>query len=306
MRRRGFIPPSQPALLALAGLMAAVPAFTDAARAVETTRDAGVVGTVDGQPILVTDVVPHLRPEEPWVGTEPPPDPRRLAWDAAVRLLLFDREARRRGIDGGTGAASVVAARRVQKLIAAELERRGVGAPDDEALRRFHDEHRLRLSPVVSARIAAVVVADRVPALDVLARAASADDEAFARLVAAHSLDRASRERAGHLAQIDRHGRGLPPALARVALALKAAGAVGLAQADDGRYYVLRATNVELEVRPWAAPLIAHLRELIAYTQREAALDDFAAGLRRGARVELDEAALARLAIPSWRTEAAQ
>lgn len=300
MRRRGSLHSLRLIAGALAGLSMGALASPCVARAAGDAGGAQVVGTVDGQPIHLADVQVHVRPAEPQVGTAPPSDPRQLAWNAAVRVLLLAREARRRGIDGGSGAPALVEARLVQRVVHDEVARRTASAPkiDDAAARRYFEEHRTLLSSVTSARVATIVVADRVAAQALLPRVAAADDGAFAQLVAEHSLDSASR--GGHLAEIDRHGHGLQPALARVAIQLKTSGAVGLAEGEDGRYYVLRATDVQLESKPWTPALAARVRELIAHGEREAATDALVAGLRAAAVIKLDEEVLARLTVPRW------
>lgn len=299
MRRRGSLHCLRRTLAALACLSVAFLAAPGASRAADGEP---VVGSVDGQPLSADDVQLHLRPAEPQVGTAPPLDARRLAWDAAVRLFLLAREARRRGLDGGQGDPAVVEARLVQRVIRDEAERhaRGAAALDEATLRRFHAEHEEQFATVVAARVAAIVVADRGQAQELLTRAAAADDGAFQQLVAQHSLDAASKARGGQLAQIDRHGRGLPPALARVALALKSSGTVGLAEGEDGRYYVLRATDVQLEKPAWGPTLAARVRELLAHRERETAVDALVTRLRAAASIKLDEAALAQLALPRW------
>lgn len=299
MRRRGSLHCLRRTVGALACLSVAVWAAPGASRA----DDGGpVVGTVDGQPLSAADVQLHLRPAEPQVGTAPPLDPRRLAWDAAVRLFLLGREARRRGLDGGQGDPAVVEARLVQRVIRDETERhaRGAASLDEATLRGFHAQHEEEFATVVSARVAAIVVAERARAQELLTRAATADDGAFQQLVAQHSLDAASKARGGQLAQIDRHGRGLSPALVRVALALKSSGAVGLAEGDEGRFYVLRATDVQLEKPTWGPALAARVRELLAHREREATVDALVARLRASASIKLDETALAQLALPRW------
>lgn len=262
-----------------------------------------VAGAVDGEPILLWEVETHLRPTAPWVGIERPPDPRRLAFEEAVRVKLLIREARRRGLPAGEGPQDLVEARLVRGLLSQEVEGEGMGpaAVSEAEARAFFAAHREALLAIVSSRIAAVAVSSPGLAEDLLRRASGASDAEFLRLVEEHSVH-PSKDRGGYLATIDEHGAGLDPQLARVAVELKRAGDVGLAQGGDGLTYLLRASEVKLEDRPWDEELAQYARNLIAFRKREAAERALLARLRGAAAVEVRDAALDGLAVPSWET----
>jgi len=266
------------------------------------TVDGDAVGVIDGEPVLASELELHVRPPGPWVGPVRP-DPRRIALDDALRVRLFAREARRRGLTGLDGPPAVVQGSLVRALIADELARCGAPDPraigDDEA-RRFYDGHRDAMNPPTSVEVAAIVVADEASATAILRAATTAGDAAFARLVARASIDEASRARGGALATIDEHGAGVEPAIAEVALALRGPGMVGVAEGSDHRWYVLRATRVTHRYQPWPAAA-ARVKQLMAWQRRQAVLDALVTRLRGEAQITVDAAALARVAVPSRR-----
>ena len=262
-----------------------------------------VAGSLNGEPVYLWEVEAHLRPAAPRVGTDPPPNPRRLAFDEAVRVRLLVREARARGLAGGEGPPDLVEARLVQALLRQETERQGIEpqAISEEEARSFYAAHRIEVSSIRSAEIAAITVVSPDLAEELLERAAGASAAQFLSLVEHHSVH-PSKGSGGRLATIDKDGRGLEAPLARVAVGLKVAGAVGLAQGSDGLHYVLRATAVELEERPWDAELAQYTRNLMAFTRREEAVRGLLARLRGGASIEIEERVLDRLPVPSWET----
>ncbi|UJR81377.1 peptidylprolyl isomerase [Sandaracinus amylolyticus] len=260
-----------------------------------------IVAHLDGQPVLASEVQLHLRPAPPRIGAGPAIDPRRVALDEAVRVRLLAREARRRGLAPLDGPPALVQSSLVRALVDEESARRGVPAPEaipEDELRRFVENHIDRLDTPSEILVAAIVVTDAALAERLLAQADRADGSGFARLVAAHSIDAASRARAGVLAPVREHDHELDRAVFQVAWQLRRPGMVGLAEAHDGRWLVLRAMRVERPARPWET-FAARARNLLARQRRDEVVDALMVQLRRVATLTIDERALAGLPVPA-------
>lgn len=242
-----------------------------------------VIARIDGQPILASEVRLHLRAPPPRVGTKVAIDPRRSALDDAIRVRLFAREGRRLGIVA-KGAPALVQATLVRGVIAAATsgqELRGDGISDEEA-RAFYERDPERFNRPTEVRIAAVTVDSERGAEDLLVKASTASEAEFRAL---GGVD---------LGVVDEHGAGVDPPIGATALWLKHVGAVGIARGSDDRYNVLRATEVKLVLKPWTADAM-RVKNVLAGERRDEVLNRLDDRLRKGASIEIDEAALASL-----------
>lgn len=240
-----------------------------------------VVARIDGQPVLASEVSQHLRAAPPRIGTAPAVDPRRVALDAAIRVRLFEQEGRRRGITA-KGAPAIVQATLVRGVVEAETaspEYRGDRISDEDA-RQFYERDPERFNRPTEVRIAGIAVDDAGAAEELLVKASTASEAEFAKL---GGVD---------LGVVDEHGDGADPPIAGTALWLKHPGAVGLATGSDGRYYVLRATQVSIVLAPWTADTM-RVKNVLAEERRNEVLRRLEEQLRKQVSIEVDDKALA-------------
>ncbi|MFY1672727.1 peptidylprolyl isomerase [Plantactinospora sp. WMMB334] len=286
-------------MVAVAVLVAGAAVTFANARVPEARVDPGeeVVATVDGEPVYGLDVGPHIRTEAPWVGVQPPADPVDSALRDAVIVRLLAAEARRQGLSADSnGARSVVDGQLNLALLDKEMDARGhhpekLTEPEVHA---FYQDNLDRLSRFRSGTVSAVILTDLDRAREVLARAAVADDTAFAALVAQHSTDPASRAKGGLVAEVDAAADEVPLPVARVVVWTRRNGDVGLAETGDGRFWVIRMTKIELLPPPWNAATEQRVRELMANEWRGEVMRDLEARLRPAADVKINKGALDR------------
>lgn len=262
------------------------------------------VARVDGRPVDVGDVVAHLRPSEPWIGVESPPDPRRLGLDEAVRVELFAQEATRRGIKPPEGPPSVVEAALVQELISRELKDAGgteTGDVSEADVRHYFEDHREISTAPGTVDLSTVVVESAEEARRLLRQAAGMSDREFAQMAREHSSHEPSRSAGGRLTVLEAEEPEdeVEDAISGVGYSMLEDGQVGLARASDGRYHVLRASDVERKRRPWDEEAALLTKNLMAEKRQEQVLSALEERLRDGAEVEVDEGDLLKLRAPS-------
>ncbi|GIG90745.1 peptidyl-prolyl cis-trans isomerase [Plantactinospora endophytica] len=286
-------------MVAVAVLVAGVTMTIANARVPEARVDPGdeIVATVDGAAVYGLDVGPHIRTKAPWVGVDPPADPVDSALRDAVIVRLLSAEARRQGVPADdNGARSVVDGQLNVALLDKELRARGhhpekLTQPE---VRAFYQANLDRLSRFRGGTVSAIILTDLAQAREVLGKAATADDRTFAELVAQYSTDVASKAKAGHVADVDAAADEVPLPVARVVVSTRKAGDVGLAETDDGRFWVIRMAKVELLPAPWNAATEQRVRELMANEWRGQVIKDLEARLRPAADVRINQDALDR------------
>lgn len=293
----------------VAALLAATLFFTlgcDQAKEAWPTPSASlgdVVATVDGAPIFVAEVAAHLVPASPRIGAAPPVDPRKQALERMLRVRLFAHEARRLRLPAPDGPPALTEAHLVQALIRRELLHHNVRADaiSDEEARKYYDEHPELFNRPQAVHLSAIVVREALLAERLLQQAATAGEGEFGRLVERHSVDDLSRAQRGGLpvVVIGRKQAEIDESVSAAAYYMRKAGTVGLAQGSDGRYYVLRATKVEMTVRPWSREAALRVKNRMASDRQEQVLQALTMRLRERARIVVSESALERIRIPT-------
>jgi hypothetical protein len=241
-------------------------------RRCEPRADHTVVACLDGSPIGAAEVAAHL-------GTRAPD--RRRALDAALRVRVFAAEAARRGLGAELPNASAEQRRAMlhQALIADE-------APDpidDAEARRYYEAHPGAFNKITATTCRGIFVEDRARAEALARELAGASDEQFAA--------------AGGVDLGEMHQPGVDPALTRLANDLRAAGAIGgPVRAADGRYAILRATAIEMAVKPYE-DVAPQVKNHLAHAREEEVLAELFARLRARHTIEVLDAELAHLPV---------
>lgn len=296
------------AILALAAILAS--GCSNERVAAPPEPDA-VVAEVGGRHLLVRDVLNHLSPPDPATDIGEPINPRRQALDAAIRVVLFAREAERRGIKASEGPPQIVQSRLVQSVIRQELS--DLDLPLEESgteARRYYEEHSELFNGdgIVSVSLSALVLEDAETAERLLSRADGIGDDAFVELVSEHSVDEGTRSKEGRFAVLVdskggpavEQGDDIDEELLAVGWSLRKPGQVGLARDSAGRYYVLRADKVDIAVRTPDEELMTYVAGVMELERREHALQQTEEELRKNTDIVVDEATLYSIPVPAW------
>ena len=248
-----------------------------AERRCEARDDHTVVACLDGSPVGASEVAVHLDPAAP---------DRRRALDDALRIRVFAAEAARRGLGADLPAASAEQRRAMlhQALIADEAVRQGAvpAAIDDDEARRHYEAHPGDFNKITATTCRGIFVDDAARAEQLARELAGATDE---ELAAAGGVDLG-----------EMHRPGVDPALIRLANDLRATGAIGgPVVAADGRHVILRATAIEMEIKPFDEAVARQVKNRLAHDREQAALDALFARLRSRHQIDVLDAELAAL-----------
>lgn len=283
----------------LLGSMASVGCRRDAAGCGKP-GDPEVVACVDGVALSRRFVEEFV--EEPWwiPGSPTLPDPRREALDRAVRTHVFAAEARRRGLTLQPGTPDAPASWS-QALLADEMTRRGLSReaiPDEEA-RRHHEANPELFNQLDRLDALVLVLPDGATAARLYPEAAG--EAQFKALVAKHSIDEGTRVKGGERAIFAAPDEDR--VLLKMALSLRKPGALGGPfLASDGRWYLLRIQGAPVEhPKPLDATLLATVKNALVDQRRRDLIRELDGALRPRARVQIVDAAVARIKAPGAR-----
>jgi len=244
--------------------------------------DHSVIACVGGDAVTRAEVEQHVRAPEPEPGHAALPDARAAALDEAVRVRLFAAEARRRGLAAPDGPPSKQLAILHQALLFDE--RAKLPPIGDDAAQAWYADHPGEVVEVSDVHCQAIYETDPARAEDLYRRAVGSDEAGFAAL---GGVD---------IGVVEHDG---PKELIRLATSLRTSGAVaGPVALPDGRYVILRATDLMVALEPWSPELAVRVRHRMEREDERAALDALAAKLRATTPVRVFADELARVDVP--------
>jgi peptidyl-prolyl cis-trans isomerase C len=222
--------------------------------------------------------------------------------DNLVRFEVLAGEAFRRGLDKDPDVVRTMKQVMIQKLMKDEFETR-IKPEDitDAEMKTFYDAHRDEYNKPEEVRVSAIVVKDKKTADKVAAEARSETgktNKGFRDLVTKHSIDDATKIRGGDLRYFSRATKEVDAKLIEAAFALEKTGDVaGPIAGADGRYYVIKQTGRRQSLEKGFEEVKRQIQNRLYRDKRTQAQKDFIAGLRAGAKIEVDDAALGKVRI---------
>jgi peptidyl-prolyl cis-trans isomerase C len=241
------------------------------------------------------------------------PERRRQLLDEIVRVELLATEARRRGLDRDPKTVE-----RIRQVLRDEvLKRLRMKQPGPEAIpeaevRAYYEQHREEFFEPERRRVAHIELRDRKLAQQVLEEALKASPKEWGQLVQRHSLDHPDQasgpqpaELAGDLGIVSREGeRGdnarVPEPLRAAVFEIQEVGGVyGKVVSAGKRFHVVRLTGKTDARQRDYADAERSIRVSLGQQRIRAAEAKLEAELRGRFPVEVDEAALAKVKVPT-------
>jgi peptidyl-prolyl cis-trans isomerase C len=222
--------------------------------------------------------------------------------DSLVRFEILAKEAARRGLDKDPEVVRTMKQVMIQKLMRQELDAKITADSVPEAeVRAYYDGNLAEFQKPEEVRVSAIILKNRAQAERVALEAqgdAGKTNKGFRDLVQRYSADEDTKLRGGDLRYFPATAKDPPPPVVKAAFALANVGDVsGAIDAGNGTFYVLKETGRQRPfVRSYdeAKPQI---RNKLFRDKRMAAQKEFVDAARARAKIEINEANLAKVRV---------
>ncbi len=279
------------------------PANAESAPALSQTELSTPLATIDGLTITVGELEERINRQSPYVRARYTSlEQKKEFLDNLIRFEVLAKEALRRGLDKDAEVVRTMKQVMIQKLVSQELDTKLTpDAITDEELRAYYDSNKDEYVKPEEVRASAIVLGNRAQAERVLSEArsdAGKTNKGFRDLVAKYSTDEDTKLRGGDLRYFTRDDKELPMPVVQAGFALGQIGDISdVIDGGDGKFYVLKQTNRRKgSVRSFEDSRPS-MRNAIFRDKRNAAQKAFIEGLRAKAKIEIDEASLAKVRI---------
>ena len=222
--------------------------------------------------------------------------------DSLVRFEILAKEAYRRGLDKDPEVVRTMKQVMIQKLMRDEFDVKVTAdsVPDAE-MKAYYDANLAEYVKPEEVRASAIILKNKAQADRVALEArgeAGKTNKGFRDLVMKYSADEETKLRGGDLRYFDATTKELPAPVAKAAFALINTGDVSTAvDAGNGTFYVLKQTGRRKAMTKAFEDAKPQIRNKLFRESRVKAQKDFVDGLKAKAKVEINEANLAKVRI---------
>jgi peptidyl-prolyl cis-trans isomerase C len=260
-----------------------------------------IVATVGSKKITVGELNDELEGQNPYLRMRFSSLERKKEFlKNLVRFEVLAQEARHKKLQKDPEVIRRVKRAMVDKLLD-ELHASLVkleAITDQEVEAYYRANHALYHQPV-KVRVSQIVTASEAEATKVLALAKQkpGDTRHFGDLAEKHSIDEGSKKNRGDLGFISRDSGSVPKEIMEAALAIKGTGQLAGPIKTEKGYVVLCKTGEMPEVQ---RPLEAekdHIKNRLLNEKRLKAVEDYIAKLQAQAKVQINEANLAKVSF---------
>lgn len=287
-------------------LLAAACGRSQEAPAAASVPESEIVARIDGRPITRADLEQQLATRAPFIRARyASPDKRKELLDSLVRFEVLAREAQSRGYDRDPDVLRYQKQKAIDRMIAAEVDGKLRPASVTTAeLERYYREHPEQFTQPQAVRLEQILIRDAGKAKKVatLARSlAPRDDQGFRRLVAEHSEDEDSMQRAGDLTFLEPGSPHAPAAVVEAGFALAQGhdkvGLVGGPIESPQGFHIIRLTQRRAGfLRPFAE-VERLLRSRLVEERRRQQIDAWVADMRGRVKIEVFEDRLSQIRV---------
>lgn len=227
--------------------------------------------------------------------------------DSLIRFEVLAKEAARRGLDKDPEVVRTMKQVMIQRLMRDELDAKiTADTVSDAEMKAYYDANLAEYVKPEEVRVSAIIVKNRAQAERVANEArgeAGKTNKGFRDLVARYSQDEDSKLRGGDLRYLDAGTKEVPAPVVKAAFALPNTGDVsGVVDAGNGTWYVLKQTGRRRAMTKSFDDAKPAIRNKLFRDKRVAAQKDFVDSLEAAAKIEINEANLARVRIDTSQT----
>src|SRR5262245_41852270 len=222
--------------------------------------------------------------------------------DSLVRFEVLAKEAFRRGLDKDPEVIRTMKQVMIQKLMRDEFDTKVTAdSISDADMKTYYDANLAEYVKPEEVRVSAIILKNKAQADRVALEArgdAGKTNKGFRDLVMKYSADEDTKLRGGDLRYFDATTKELPAPIVQGAFALVNTGDVSLAiNANNGTWYVLKQTGRRKAMTKAFDDAKPQIRNKLFREKRMTAQKDFVDGLRAKAKIDINEANLAKVRI---------
>lgn len=228
--------------------------------------------------------------------------------DSLVRFEVLAKEAYRRGLDKDPEVVRTMKQVMIQKLMRDEFDAKVTADTVPEAeMKAYYDANLAEYVKPEEVRASAIILKNRAQA-DRVALEAKGDagktNKGFRDLVMKYSADEDTKLRGGDLRYFDALTKDLPAPVVKGAFGLVNTGDVsGVLDAGNGNFYVLKQTGRRKSLMKSYDDAKPAIRNKLFRENRLKAQKDFVDKLRTNAKIDVNEANLAKVRIDTSMTQ---
>ena len=222
--------------------------------------------------------------------------------DSLIRFEILAKEAYRRGLDKDPEVVRTMKQVMIQKLMRDEFDTKVTAdTVTDAEMKTYYDGNVADYVKPEQVRVSAIILKNKAQADRVLLEAkgeAGKTNKGFRDLVAKYSADEETKLRGGDLRYLDTTTKDVTAPVVKAAFGLINTGDVsGVVDGGDGKFYILKQTGRLRTVTKSFEDAKAQIRNKLFREKRLQAQKDFVEKLRAAAKIEINDANLAKVRI---------
>ena len=222
--------------------------------------------------------------------------------DSLVRFEVLAKEAYKRGLDKDPEVVRTMKQVMIQKLMRDEFDARVTADTiADAEMKAYYDANIAEYVKPEEVRVSAIILKNKAQAERVLLEAkgdAGKTNKGFRDLVMKYSVDEETKLRGGDLRYLDAQTKDVSPNVIKAAFTLMNTGDVSsVVDGGDGKYYILKQTGRRKQMTKSFDDAKPQIRNKLFREKRVQAQKDFIDNLRGKAKIEINEANLAKVRI---------
>jgi peptidyl-prolyl cis-trans isomerase C len=222
--------------------------------------------------------------------------------DSLVRFEILAKEAFRRGLDKDPEVVRTMKQVMIQKLMREEFDAKLTADSVPEAeIRAYYDANLAEYQRPEEVRVSAIILKHKAQAERVALEArgeAGKTNKGFRDLVLRYTADEDTKLRGGDLRYFSAAAKELPAPVVKAAFALVNTGDVsGAIDAGNGSFYVLKQTGRRRAMTKSYEDAKAQIRNKLFRDRRLAAQKEFVDAARAKAKIQINEASLAKVRV---------
>jgi peptidyl-prolyl cis-trans isomerase C len=222
--------------------------------------------------------------------------------ESLIRFEILAKEAYRRGLDKDPEVVRTMKQVMIQKLMRDEFDAKVTAdTVADEEMKKYYDGNLTEYVKPEEVRASAIILKNKAQADRVLLEAkgdAGKTNKGFRDLVMKYSTDEETKLRGGDLRYFDASTKELPAPVIKGAFGLVNTGDVSdVLPAGNGTFYILKQTGRRKAMTKSFDDAKPQIRNKLFRDKRLQAQKDFLDNLRAGAKIEINDANLAKVRI---------